>query len=1647
MTTPPTRVLTSTPAVGYGSNATPKVTPTFDVTAGDLIVVRAVTEDQGGALQTPTTTATVGAWTLRATIAVASYTAVYIWTANVTATATARTISVAEVGAVIHWSFTVTLWRAHGGVGAAPINVNAASGTPEAAITCAANSAVEFVSGDWNALTGARTWDVVNGTAMTEDTYYAGGTTYTAYGAYRADTGAAGAKTIGTSTPAAQKYALCGVEILGTTASGVTGDAAMVVTAGRTATGNVAHSTGAALAVTSAMTATGTVGTPQPRGDAALAVTAAATATGTVGRSTGAALAVTSVMSASGYVAGSSPHSGSSLVVTAAATATGTVGRQGDATRSETVTLTATGKVGLSTGGSRVTQAQLTASGFVSTGSAPAPGNPNFNIRLVAYDPDGARLGILPDPLSASVAYPFLDLSSLTVEYSKLAVNGSLLAQSLGAGREVAVEYWNGAQWIEPDASRFLLLKRTGSSTDGSQKISLTMPSYAWLFGKVRMLELGVLNADGKRPFLSATAGTILRTLIDEGKARGAIPGLTYDFTGMTDSAGIPWDKIVTIYYEPGIDLATVLSNLSAQAMCDWTLSGRMLRVFNSDTLMAADRSVGGEPVDLRIGREVVDAPDEETIEEVVSNVLILGDNGLMILKSNPEAPTPWGQFEGFIGQGGVSDPGTAITLVEGELERGGRVRSQLTRELSIIEAKWIPLRDYHPGDYALAPGVGGALERLRIRQITLTLSSEGAVGGNVVLNDRFLEAEIRRARRVNGIVGGSTADGGSGARPAPVDPGGDIRVPSTPTGLVASSTAYLDQFGVPRAVIAAMWNPVSTATDSTSIEIDRYELWGLSDVVRSEWIVLTTSTLPQASYSPVTPHSTWQVKVRVVSKSNRYSAFSLTTTLVIVDDVVSPDTPSTPVLTTRLGTITVGWDGLNSVGGLPPVDFDRLEVAADVIPIPTAVVGVLGKAGFLVLTGLGYGVPEYVRFRAWDHSGNVSGWSAVATTATTQLVGADVPDNVIAARMMMANSILADSIAAGAITAVKLTADAIDGKVINGATIIGGVIETSAALGARVVMDAAGIRLYDASNAVEVNLPTGPQDATFAGTVYATGLTVKDNLHVNGLKNEFSTASVTKLAISVTAPAAAPVVTIDYDNVLAVLDRITGGGILTGGEYVHPVNLGYGVYGLRSYTAAGAAGSVSITLPNSDDQAVAGVTKVGAYYYAMRTHYHDYTNWWVDKYDSTGALIASFDPSVPQTEPGLTYINDGAPAIGTDGTNLFIAACTSTTVFIKTFTTAGSLLSTYTAAHAVGKGLTAVLTGSFDYGATRWIVATNTGFIYTYTLSGSTLTLQTNETFTHPYAEYNNGLFWNGTNFVSSSGSSFAGAFLSGYPLVHRIVQLTSNTWTTESNVWWASYSWYQRAGAYTTDQGPRTAFTMSKRARLTLHSDPIPGGTPAPDAVEFFVGRGAADPGRAAMWCSTGVPAAGAVSAQYLTTLFSGVNPPAASNFPIGTAASLQSSALRVDGITPKWSLAGDGVASFNDLLIAGYGYRRPRIWDWSRGAGTDSFGAASWVALIANTVAAAPPGDYEFSFTCYIAANAANYGYFRAVAGGMNLQDPSTFFRAEWSAYTYSIAIPNWPGGDLPFYVQVYISAGTGGQVQNPPTHATIKYLGPR
>ena len=613
----------------------------------------------------------------------------------------------------------------------------------------------------------------------------------------------------------------------------------------------------------------------------------------------------------------------------------------------------------------------------------------SLHARLVAYRPFGERIGVLAEPVSFNASMLHDDDGAINIEYSLLSGDAQAFDRELTDGLEVAVEVSDGTGYREPDNARFVITGRSGKTDDRTRTVTYSGQSISWLLSKAENNDSAHLLADGdnkgKRPFYSANPGVILKTLLDENKARGGVAtGLSLGFDTAKDAGSAAWARKYTLYYSLGTDLQTILSSLVNGGGCDWRTSGRTLKMWNADsTALSRDLS---KNVILQLARDIGEAPFEESISDLASTILVEGDNNLLFRMDNPSAPTPWGKWESYSSQGGVSDKDTAQAFMQSTLDDAARVRGQYTRDLIVNQVDALPLVDYHVGDWITAPTVSHG-EKVRVREIDLSMRQGEGLSASIALNDIKYDASVRQAKKIKGITGGASLAGSEGGTTASSDR--DHRVPKAPLGLVVQTDAYIGSDGFAHGLATASWSAVTEATNNTAIEISNYAVEWRKHVDGAPWHSAGTTDKTQLGFGGLDCGTQIEVRVRAVpTYSDKLGEWSSVFVATVESDVTPCSVPSKPVLSSELGVVTVHWDGKTSTGAQMESDFDHIEVGEGANAAGMQVISATqsGQGDYLV-TGLTAGSQHSYALRSVDHAGNRSDWSAVATVTVASAV------------------------------------------------------------------------------------------------------------------------------------------------------------------------------------------------------------------------------------------------------------------------------------------------------------------------------------------------------------------------------------------------------------------------------------------------------------------------------------------------------------------------------------------------------------------------------------------------------------------------------------------------------------------------------------
>ncbi|GAA2746178.1 hypothetical protein [Kitasatospora cinereorecta] len=627
-------------------------------------------------------------------------------------------------------------------------------------------------------------------------------------------------------------------------------------------------------------------------------------------------------------------------------------------------------------------------------------------IHLRVYSPSGPLLGLLPYPSDLKVQSEHNGPGALTFSYARNAPGAALLS---GDDPRIALVI-DGTERPE----RYLLEDDGDDPADGGGEArpvqvgcrgSLALMERALIYPAGHTPGAPVIGLDPHFPFVNASPGAIIATLLQRARARGALPEVTWDFTSATDSAGRPWPTTYTAQYDAGGDLLKTVQAITGAGWADVRMEGYRLRAYVPDTVCATDHP----GIVLYLGRDVLKGPRQRSRRTVRSHLLAAGDGGALAEVVDATAAARFGRREAFDGRGGITDAATLVELARVTLGGMTSAAEGFTIELDPAATQHRPGIDYQPGDYIRYDQRRtdpATLELLRVRTIATTYDEGGQPTSSLELNDVFVEQRIRIQRRLDALTNGAAS-----ASRTPLPPLGDRNdtvAPKAPAAVLVGSWAYLDSEGQQQAALAVSWPKVTDNADGTVYDdagnyYVSYLLPGLPiGGQASQWSPEQAVNGTVAHYDQLPAGQRVQARVRTVDASGNSSGWQLSEEIILATDTTPPPVPSKPVLARLIGGIRATWDGRGAQGEAMPADFAALEVhastAAGFTPTAATVVDRLTGAAAAPVTGLNYGTTYYLKFRAVDRAGNASAPSAEVSAIPDMVIGSDLADKILTA-------------------------------------------------------------------------------------------------------------------------------------------------------------------------------------------------------------------------------------------------------------------------------------------------------------------------------------------------------------------------------------------------------------------------------------------------------------------------------------------------------------------------------------------------------------------------------------------------------------------------------------------------------------------------
>lgn len=614
-----------------------------------------------------------------------------------------------------------------------------------------------------------------------------------------------------------------------------------------------------------------------------------------------------------------------------------------------------------------------------------------FELRVV--DPaTGLPTWPLGDVETWSVAPVISDAGTVQFTYPKNGINASQVIMD----RDVAI-FYNG---VEIGSLRSTMEQQSWNDVDVAEEGTIAQitcrTSMARMERAIVYPQLWPTNSNPPSyTFTTDTPGFILRTLVQTAQLRGTIPEIDISsFSDTHDSAGQPWATSISINWSAQTTYLQVVQDLQTYGQCDAVMDVYSLKLYNYQTV-GVDRTTQNPPVIIRKGRDLIQSSVQESTRSLSTVVLASGSNNLYTESEYGPGVISRGRREVGTSASGVTNVLQLKSIGDAWAESVAIDAIARTNALAFGDPDSpVPSIDFDLGDWVWT-SIDGTRYRQRVLQYSVSMANDGSLSGTTALDNIFGEFLTRLQAQVDAIENGSTITGGS--EPDKVDL---INVaPAIPTGVSAGTVAYLDNQGNTLSSLTIAWAAVTEDADGAAdTNIAGYQV-AITLHGATDWTIYPCPESVTSFYAGgLNPNVSYDYKVQCYDTQANYSGWSSVHTITTASDTTGPNEPSTPVVTSTLGQLSITWDGLDDLGGTMPGDFDHLSVYVSSLsptftPSPDNLYQNVSGGGTVTVPGavLTYGTTYYARFVAYDKTGNASPASAAGSDTLSQVVATDI--------------------------------------------------------------------------------------------------------------------------------------------------------------------------------------------------------------------------------------------------------------------------------------------------------------------------------------------------------------------------------------------------------------------------------------------------------------------------------------------------------------------------------------------------------------------------------------------------------------------------------------------------------------------------------
>lgn len=314
----------------------------------------------------------------------------------------------------------------------------------------------------------------------------------------------------------------------------------------------------------------------------------------------------------------------------------------------------------------------------------------------------------------------------------------------------------NSGIWVTPPHADFYPVKWTldPKDTRGVVEVEMVGVDSFDLTGIYFMSLVGVPAGTYSRVFATGNGG-ILAPMLDQAQDGLIAKMLTRSFTSTAQTGGGTWSASAANLPVPlTTSMWALLQQMVDAGWVDYKIEGNRLDIYNAgSTAIQRNLATIAEPVALLDGREVGSTSVVVDYTEISRSTLVVDQSRSSIFASTGA---------------GATRRGSRVTLATKYFEGWDTTNAaahglpgvEYTKDLDIASSTFLPINNYRPGDLVLAnnhlnngTSTQPTTQAMRLRQLTLSQDSDGAIGGSVVLGDLASDRAERLARRLNGLT------------------------------------------------------------------------------------------------------------------------------------------------------------------------------------------------------------------------------------------------------------------------------------------------------------------------------------------------------------------------------------------------------------------------------------------------------------------------------------------------------------------------------------------------------------------------------------------------------------------------------------------------------------------------------------------------------------------------------------------------------------------------------------------------------------------------------------------------------------------------------------------------------------------------------